>query len=613
MAADPSARPRFISVRQPGLGGLVTKPDPQDLKDIESPDLRNIVFHDGYADVRGGSTLYLDKPAAESGKPLQLMKAHDSRGNTYLIAVYGKNFYLLDTVNKQWILLNNSITPTQSTLPYGYDNWNQGSGSDFFYFCNGVDDMYKWWQALSTIKTAYTSGGTSLVLNDTLGFPASGNLIVMDNSGTPTTVAFSANDTSTGTLTITDAGKNLNVGNSVTMAMADKSGMKIGSIVRVSAPSAGVRLFVANKQKLETTIYFSKSTDQEDFGTTADSSSGGSIAVTTGSSGILDLVDYGTFLMIVQKDAFSQFIFTINTTTNTIIWTISPLIYGESITPIGQFSAISVENTYIYATKTQGIYQLVPSMTGYISQNQNRPFSDAIITLLNNGTVDFSNARTEFWRRMMFFLISTIPGVNDLTLIYDFNWGAWTLWDNLNAVDIKEKDDTLYYLCNDDGALYYHDETSKQDYRADTPIGYSTRLFTKRFDFGEPANPKQNSFLMVQGVITQNTKLYVDVLYNEAGSLAVTTYVIDGSAAYVNQVPVFGIGRASLGENPLGGYQAGTIGVFRVYLDLLHRLGAHHVQVKFYSENTGDDWGVNGIAFNPEMNEVIPKEYVVGI
>ncbi len=99
------------------------------------------------------------------------------------------------------------------------------------------------------------------------------------------------------------------------------------------------------------------------------------------------------------------------------------------------------------------------------------------------------------------------------------------------------------------------------------------------------------------------------MLYNESGSLAMATYIIDGSnPAYTQQVPVYGIGRASLGQNPIGGAQVGTIGFFRIYLDLLYRAGAHVIQFKIYTSNVGDNWGVTGLAVNPEGVSLVPTE-----
>ncbi len=610
---NPLARPPFISVRQVGIGGLIVKGDPQDIKETESPDMRNISFDSGIIGPRPGTTLYIAQPSGETGTPLQLLKARDSRGTTYLIAVYGVNFYLLDTTTVQWIKLNAAYSPAKSGLFYGFDNWNQGTGNDSFYFCNGVDSMMKWNQALSHLSVAAAPSDSTITLKDSSGFPASGTVVLMSNAGTPFTLAYTSND-GTSVLTLSGTvGQAVNLGNSCTMVMLQMSGMKVGKVVKVSAPQSGVRLFVANNVGHETSIFFSKSTNQEDFGTTADATTGGVQVITNGSGGIIDLVDFGTYLLVIQKDAFTNFYFSINTTVNTITGIVTPLEYGESISPVGNNVGIIVENDYYYPSNSQGIYQLVPASTGQSTATQNNSIADDILALLN-GLISFTMGSVAYFQRQIMWTCSSIPGVNDLILVRDLVWNAWTIWDNINAVDLQETNNILYLLCGDDGGLYFLDTTSSQDFRSGQAVGYSTRIFTKRFDSGEPANPKQQAHAMVQGYITQNTKLFVDVLYNEAGSLAVGTYVIDGSnPAYVQQIPIFTPGRVSLGQNPIGGAQIGTIGTFRVYLDLFQRVGAHVIQLKFYTSNIGDQWGVTGVAVNPEPVEKVPSEIVLGI
>jgi hypothetical protein len=209
--------------------------------------------------------------------------------------------------------------------------------------------------------------------------------------------------------------------------------------------------------------------------------------------------------------------------------------------------------------------------------------------------------------------------VNNLVLVRNMVWNAWTIWRNLNAVDVKEINDTLYFLCADDGALYYLDPTSYQDQRVDQngdveDLGYETYAFSKRFDFGLPANPKFGSRIMVQGYITKNTKILGTVLFNEGGSIAHPQFVIDGSnTKYVTMVPLYDLGRVSIGQSPLGGSQIGEIGFFRCYLDIPHGVNAHTFQLKFATSKAGDNWGITGISANVEQNQQIPKDLVISI
>lgn len=332
------------------------------------------------------------------------------------------------------------------------------------------------------------------------------------------------------------------------------------------------------------------------------------------------MIDFGQYLGIVKANAVVQFYFTIDATDDTIGPNTNPTIYGESVFPVGAHLNpksgvnITVENALYIVTQNQGIFQYVPASTGAQLSTTITPFSDDILSLFTSKLIDFSMGRVEYFNRLLIYSCSSIPGVNNLWLIYDFVWQTWTIWDNLNDVDHKEISGVLYFLCNDDGGLYFYDSTSYQDARAGNAVGFSSYIYSKRYDWGEAANPKTQGMAMVQGYITPNTKIYVDVLYNEGGTLAVSTYIIDGSNTdYVAQMPIYTPGRISLGQNPIGGAQIGTIGVFRVFLDLLNRLGAHVIQFRFYTSNVGDQWGLTGLAVNPEINEQIPTELKLGV
>lgn len=190
MAGPKTDMPDWISYRQLAMGGLNTLKDPQDLDPKESPGMRNVTYDDGIIGPRNGSLLYLAKPSGETAAPFQLMRAQDSRGNDYLVSVFGGNFYLCDqgaagtTGEQQWIKINGKFTPSQTQKVYGYDTWHAGIGSDYFYFCNGYDALLKWFVTLNYLSVAAASSDTQLTLADSSMFPSSGTLVVKGNSGT---------------------------------------------------------------------------------------------------------------------------------------------------------------------------------------------------------------------------------------------------------------------------------------------------------------------------------------------------------------------------------------------------------------------------------------------
>jgi len=603
----------FINIRQPGLGGLVTKFDPTDIQDTQSPDLRNITFDGGIPGPRFGTSLFLAAPTGETGVPSQLLKATDSNGKAYVIGVYGTNFYLLDwgyAGTPQWILLNSGYSPTKSGLYYGSADWNNGLGSDAFYFCNGIDSVMKWKQSLGYLSVAATAGDSTLTLADSSTFPTSGTVIIMDNTGAPFTATISGNSANVITLSA-PVGKVLAIGNALTMVMEQMAGMPIGKIIRAAVAGTAPKLLIANGKGTESTINYSQDGLPETFGVTTDTKSGGVRAIPNGEGGILDLINFGSFFVVIKQNSFSRFYFTIDTTNVALLEQVDPLEFGASVLPIGMRASLVVENNYVYPTKSQGIYQFVPSATGGQTSTQNNPFSDDIFPTLQK-QVDFSIGATVFYRRQLFFACSTIPNVNNIVLVRDMVYNAWTVWDNFNSVDMVEANDMLYFMTVDDGGIYFYDETSYQDFRKAQPIGYDAYLTTKSFDFGIPANPKTSSLIMVRGFIPSNTKLKVVVLANEEGSLSSPTYTIDGdNTVYVKQVPIYGPGRRNIGQKAIGGAQTGTIGVFRCYLDFPKGVGYHNIQLRFESTEIGDNWGITTISFNADENTKVPSELVI--
>src|ERR1035437_4863352 len=131
MAILPSTT-KIYPVPQLGLGGLNTADASSDIQDNELANARNIVFTDGIMQNRKGSLQILAKPVGETANPFQILVATNSDGVDFLIANYGTNFYLKDTINSQWIKLNQAYTPATGGVFYGSTSWNAGTVDDRF-------------------------------------------------------------------------------------------------------------------------------------------------------------------------------------------------------------------------------------------------------------------------------------------------------------------------------------------------------------------------------------------------------------------------------------------------------------------------------------------------
>lgn len=622
MAQQPQDE-QFVNVRKIGETGLQTFDDPQDIQDTDSPALLNVNFDDGAIGPRLGSVLYLAKPTGETGKPSQIMTPLNSLGVQFLIAIYGTNYYLLDpgyVINTpQWIKINGAFTPTLSGKYYGTANWNNGNGDDRYYFGNGTDDTVMWPQALNYLKVAAAAADATITLNDSTAFPATGTVVVK-GSGSEFTLAYTANNTATGVLTLSGTvGQIVPINSAVTMAVIDKSGMKKGKVMAIFQR----RLFVANSKGKETSLFYSTQDSPEDF-TIGTVLQGGSVVITQGRGAIIDLRAFGQFLLIAQQSQLLQFSFQFTADQTGKIDVINPLISGFGMGPVSAALGVQSENSYFYPTLTQGVYQLSPTSTGSQTSAGVQNISDRIFGSLTESAFSWLPGRGALADRKLYFTATSLvtPTTVDpstltanLVMVYDMQRQAWTMYDNWNAADIKEYAGYPTFISIDDGGLYQA-EQDYQDNRNGTALAYNAYFYTKRWDFGVPAMAKQVKYAFIQGNIDLGTTMYFDVLYNENGALGKQTYKIvgDSSKPYISIIPFSGLGYYPMGISTLSGIDATAVsssGVFRVYLDLTNAYGFYTIQIKGYSVDAGSRWKVSGISLDPTLVQQIPTELVI--
>lgn len=594
----PQATSKIIN--KAALAGLNTFDDPKDISDQECAALTNMIFDDGVIYPRQGTFLHRAKPAGETAAPFQMLKATNSNGLDFMIINYGVNFYLDDTVNNQFIKLNQAYTPPTSGLFYGYANWNKGITDDRFYFCNGTDDVMKWIMGFNQLKVAASSSDGTITLNSSVSFPASGNIIIV-NAGTPFVLAYSANNTTTGVLTITGTvGHNVAIGSSVTTPLIDMSTtIPKGKILLTSQG----RLFTMNSFIAQNTINYSISGNPEDYTVSVSPNSGGFYTLYHGSGGIINADDFGEYLSIEKVDIILSFSFSYTSDNSSFIVTVTPIIAGDGIGPASNLTTLNYMNVLYYPTVKEGIISFSPATTGSQTTSALGILSQKINNLVLT-ELTFTNARTCGGNQKLFWACAQpVDGVpesfNNIILMYDLIRQAWTTWDNLNATDLKFVNQIQYYLSANDGGVY-ECNINYQDMIGNNPIPYTASFLTKRFNFDKPDRLERCLYLYLEGYITLGTKFYTDVLFNENGSLGKQTYLIDGSnstlveSSFIGGMGVFMMGLPLFGGITLTGMQiASKPQFFRAYLELSQAYRPHNIQVRCYSVNLGSQWGVS--------------------
>lgn len=154
-------------VNFPSIGskGLDVFNDASLIDNLALTEAENITFDGGFLSPIKGSTLLTEKPTGESGDALQLITAKTSDGLEYLVGVYANHFYLWHSDNSEWLRINTTYVPTETTRPYGYVNWNNGRSDDRLYVCNGVDNFARWDVCYSDDTEVLTEDGFLFLKN----------------------------------------------------------------------------------------------------------------------------------------------------------------------------------------------------------------------------------------------------------------------------------------------------------------------------------------------------------------------------------------------------------------------------------------------------------------
>lgn len=701
-------------VNKVALGGINTFDDPKDIDDTECQDLLNMVFDNGSISPREGSHIYAPKPVDEAGDPFQFLIPTTSDGIDYMIVNYGFNFYLWDTINNQWILLNQSFTPSSEYMYYGSTNWNNGITDDRFYFGNGMDDTLKWIMAVNELNVIANSGDTTLTLTDSTRFPqtlevgvanitiganstvtfpnvqnpgtnslhglhigsqitfqttgalptgitagttyfviaagftttsfqfstSSGGtavttsgtqsgvqtvftntipIIVQQTGGSAVNLFYTANDTDTGILTLQGSiGTTVAAGSTVTMPVLDMAIMPKGKVFTKFQD----RLFIFNSYKAENTFYYSYLGDPENFSIDATQDSGGFYTIYIGRGGIVNVDNFGEYLVIEKTNVMLQLSFQYASDNSGFILQVSPLMSGESIGPVTNANSVNYMNTIYYTTQSEGIIGFNPTTTG----TQSTPTLEVLSQKIQDYVVDtlnFTNGRTAGFNQKLFWLnaVPILAGItntiNNGVLMYDLLRNVWTRFDNWNAADIKPINQKLYYLNLNDGGVYSC-FVDYQDDQSGNPYEYNCSFLTKRFDYATPQNLSRGSLVYIQGYISITTKFYVDALYNEGGYLGKQTYEINGNNSNIVQNNFTGgLGANMLDQPFLGGVTLDLMqtgqqpAFFRCYLELSQAYRYNNITLKFYSQELGAYWSPNNITIMWIPEPSIPTQMVL--
>ena len=607
---------RWESIRNLN-GGLNTFTDAQDIQDTEFADVMNVTFDKGYPTPRKGSMLKWTAPNGETNPLLNLFAARASDGTNYVIAVYAPNFYIRDEVNDQWVKINSTYTPssTYKALPYGYTNWNAGIGADMLYAGNGTENCIKIPIGIGYVSTLAHSGATSLVLTDSTKLPATGTIVIQSAGGTPIYTTFSAN--SSNTLTVPSLSADVPAGSIVASQVlsitSSSTTMKPSRIFAVFQQ----RLIIAGGKGTECTIYASYLASPENFTTGSTFPASFFEVIPDGKGGIIGLDVMGEYLIAEKTDSIHKISIDSNTiaqssgSTTTITVTITPTVTDVSMGPISQWAKVKKNNILYYASATEGIFSIDPTITG--SQTS---IAANILSLSIQPTVtslNFADSRTtSFGQKILWTAKQNVS--SDTILVYDLLRKCWSKFNSWLVKDWLTHNSLLYYGSASDGGVYQ----AFTDLKIDGDVGFPAYVLTKRFDMSQPVLPKTTNKIFVSGYISQNETLKFDVILTTGDKIITIPYQIKGNGKYaVISIPkalamymlgLFALGMPRIDVNEVTGF-------FKAYLAIPSRYGFYTMQLKVYSNVNGTDWGFTGIGFAPSVEQTelkAPQMMVIG-
>ena len=597
---------QWIDYQAPCLGGWNNFLEAEAIGDQDAADVLNVVYDGGFLSPRPGSVLFAAKPTGETAAPLQIMEAITSDGLEYLVAVYGASFYVRNPLTETWVKINQTYTPTETDVYWGYINWNNGRGDDRLYGCNGIDSFFRWDMCITTVGAAATAGDSTVEVTDGTRFPAGGGTLIIKSGGDEHTEAYTSRTGNVFTLTGT-LSEDIAEGESVTLDMIEKASMEKGKILSRHQS----RLIVANKFGAETAGWYTVTNSPEDFTVASTVNGASTFVIADGNGGITGLHDFGTFLLIEKEDSHHRLEIIIADDLGSKLDKIQPIISGTSVGTTSQQSTIKMLNGLYYPTRTEGFIQLDPRTSGDSASTGIEVISRKIQNYATEN-VTYEKCKGVAYRQNAVWAVARKGAAeNTFILVYDTLRDAWSRFSGWAVTDFGRVNDKLYYLENGTGNVIECFTKSFND--LNNP--YQVSAYTKRFNFGLMSQAKRSDLMYVQGYMTPASEFFIDVFYNEDGINGKQTFKFfkDAEGLLYSDPVTNSLGQPILGEAALGYVsllEVGNVSFFRTHLSLDLSRGFYNVQARMYS-NKEAFWAVTGIGFAPVPVKVADNSMVM--
>lgn len=492
----------------------------------------------------------------------------------------------------RWSVINFGYTPNKI---FGHAECNVNADNNSYdYSGNAVDQTQRWTGAIalfaSNTATTITIQGTKTLAE--LGFIAAGAVLI---NGIQFTYTGISGQTFTGVAVLPPG-----------MVVGDPMGQKMEFYLNVIPTGnifscQGSRLFVSGVKGKESTLFWSHIDDPTNFtfGSPRKAGEGGAAVTPEGGGAILGIIQDEEVIYVI-KSALSK-----------------TLTFQQSqVSSMDDFPVFAPFKSFDNKSQQSGAYgqRLICSgANGWYFVNQNKemfyiaraanidypqsiPISDPIRpTLLN---ADITDGVMIFHENKLHLTCKTSSSstFKDLELVYDTVKQVWYdpyIGRNINDYNIQNNE--LHWGSAVD-TTSYRQITDKLD----NGNGFTANWRSWEENFGSPSLQKKVDFAFVEGYISDNTILNVNIYLDDNGYSGIIPKKIRGdSTIYIFFKAFFNL----FGLNPFGIERFGSnkefskLKKFRVYIPIKDNQEIFTIQIEFLSEGKAQEWQVTRFGY----------------
>jgi len=538
-------------------GGLNTRINSNLLQDNESPDLQNIVFDgQGYLAPRLGNTVFGATTSA-TGKIRSAWVTNDFNDIEVPIRQ-------VDDETNSWLEYYNIQTAAWENLEAGFTtghNLANAFYNYYTYFCSQKDNQWRFsgnnWATSTYADSAYSRIDLSVSAASALGFLASGSVVIGGEEVTYSSI----NGTALSGITFTQAHDG-GVGVAQLPTSAGEAtapdggwtsaslGLPKGSMMR----EMDAQMFVTGASGVSGNIvYYSAVDEPTNYTISAVAGGGGSARYPETTGSITGLTDFDGLLTVLKKNTIRKLEFLTIAGGDagvTEIVSRKNIVTGAKIGCNNNKSIAGVENNRLFVSPTGWVKSLAKTVDGVVDTRE--------VSLNIRPTVEnylFTNSSSIYFDGKYYLACMTSDATfNNVVLVYDYAFNAWTQFVGWNVSDWFIYDNALYFGASNEIATYKALTTY-----SDNDYPYEVYWASKLFDFGAPSEQKRLSHIYIEGYITENSKVGVSAYFN-GNTASPNSKTIDGSSEdYVNPNGIDTITEIGMNTWGLGTY-AGAAG-----------------------------------------------------